>query len=48
MIERLYCDLAESPFGDWYDPVDGYLTVPQGPGLGIDPDPGILDKLRVD
>jgi len=48
MIERLYCDLAESPFGDWYEPVDGYLTVPQGPGLGIDPDPGILEKLRVD
>jgi D-galactarolactone cycloisomerase len=48
MIERLYCDLTESPFGDWYEPVDGYLTVPQGPGLGIDPDQAILDKLRVD
>jgi L-alanine-DL-glutamate epimerase-like enolase superfamily enzyme len=47
MVERLYCDLTESPFGDWYEPVDGYLTVPQGPGLGIDPDPAILEKLRV-
>jgi len=47
MIERLYCDLTDSPFGDWYEPVDGYLAVPQGPGLGIDPDPSILDKLRV-
>jgi D-galactarolactone cycloisomerase len=47
MIERLYCDLTESPFGDWYEPVDGHLAVPQGPGLGIDPDPVILDKLRV-
>jgi D-galactarolactone cycloisomerase len=47
MVERLYCDLAESPFGDWYEPVDGYLAVPQGPGLGIDPDPDILDKLAV-
>jgi D-galactarolactone cycloisomerase len=47
MIERLYCDLTESPFGNWYEPVDGYLTLPQGPGLGIDPDQGILDKLRV-
>ena len=27
MIERLYCDLTESPFGDWYDPVDGQLAV---------------------
>jgi D-galactarolactone cycloisomerase len=47
MVERLYCDLTESPFGDWYEPVDGYLAVPQGPGLGIDPDPNILDELRV-
>jgi D-galactarolactone cycloisomerase len=47
MVERLYCDLTESPFGDWYEPVDGYLRVPQGPGLGIDPDPAILDKLSV-
>jgi L-alanine-DL-glutamate epimerase-like enolase superfamily enzyme len=48
MIERLYCDLTESPFGDWYEPVDGYLTLPQGPGLGIEPDQAILDRLRVD
>ena len=47
MIERLYCDLSESPFGTWYEPVDGYLTVPQGPGLGVEPDPILLDKLRV-
>jgi L-alanine-DL-glutamate epimerase-like enolase superfamily enzyme len=48
MIERLYCDLTESPFGDWYEPVDGFLTLPQGPGLGIEPDQTILEKLRVD
>jgi D-galactarolactone cycloisomerase len=47
MVERLYCDLTEDPFGDWYEPVDGYLVVPQGPGLGIEPDPAVLDKLRV-
>jgi D-galactarolactone cycloisomerase len=47
VVERLYCDLTESPFGDWYEPVDGYLAVPQGPGLGIDPDPAILAKLSV-
>ena len=46
--ERLYCDLTESPFGDWYEPVEGYLVLPHGPGLSIDPDQGILDKLRVD
>jgi D-galactarolactone cycloisomerase len=47
MVERLYCVLTESPFGDWCEPVDGHLAVPQGPGLGIDPDPAILEKLRV-
>jgi D-galactarolactone cycloisomerase len=47
MVERLYCDLTESPFGDWYEPVDGHLAVPQGPGLGIDPDLAILEKLTV-
>jgi L-alanine-DL-glutamate epimerase-like enolase superfamily enzyme len=48
MVERLYVDLSESPFGDWYEPVDGYLSVPQGPGLGIEPDEKLLEKLRVD
>jgi D-galactarolactone cycloisomerase len=48
MIERLYCDLTESPFGDWYEPADGYLSLPQGPGLGVEPDLSLLDKLRVD
>lgn len=47
VVERLFCDLTESPFGDWYEPVAGHLAVPQGPGLGIDPDPAILDKLTV-
>jgi D-galactarolactone cycloisomerase len=47
MVERLYCDLTESPFGDWYEPVDGHLAVPQGPRLGIDPDLAVLEKLRV-
>jgi L-alanine-DL-glutamate epimerase-like enolase superfamily enzyme len=25
----------------------GHLRVPQGPGLGIDPDPDVVAKLRV-
>lgn len=47
LIERLYGDLSESPFGDWYEPVDGHLALPQGPGLGIEPDLALLDKIRV-
>lgn len=48
MVERLYSDLSDSPFGDWYVPKDGFLTLPQGPGLGIEPDQKLLDKLKVD
>jgi D-galactarolactone cycloisomerase len=47
MVERLYCDLGENPFGDWYEPVDGQLALPQGPGLGVEPDLRILEKLRI-
>jgi D-galactarolactone cycloisomerase len=47
-IERLYVDLADDPFGDWYVPKDGFLTVPQGPGLGVEPDEKLLEKIRVE
>ena len=48
LVERLYCDLSDNPFGDWYEPVDGFLALPQGPGLGVEPDLRLLDKLRVE
>jgi L-alanine-DL-glutamate epimerase-like enolase superfamily enzyme len=48
MVERLYSDLSENPFGEWYEPVGGYLALPQGPGLGIEPDEALLNKLRID
>jgi len=47
MLERLYVDLDDDPFGGWYEPKDGYVTVPQGPGLGIEPDLKLLEKRRV-
>ncbi len=47
MVERLYCDLSESPLGTWDEPVDGQMRLPQGPGLGCDPEPKLLEKLRV-
>jgi D-galactarolactone cycloisomerase len=46
-IERFYCDFAENPLGDAIHPkTDGRIAVPQGPGLGVDPDPKVLAKLR--
>ena len=44
-VERFYCDFAENPFGAAIDPQHGRIAVPQGPGLGIDPDPALLKKL---
>jgi len=46
-VERYYCDLDASPLGDAIDPVNGSLSVPPGPGLGVDPDPAIIQKYRV-
>lgn len=47
-IERYYCDFAETPFGDQIDPKNGEIAVPQGPGLGRDPDPGLVARMRVE
>ncbi len=47
-IERYYCDFAETPFGEQIIPRDGVFTVPQEPGLGKDPDPALIAKMRVD
>ena len=46
LVERFYCDFAENPLGDAIHPVNGRIAVPQGPGLGVDPDPALLAKLR--
>ncbi len=44
-LERFYCTLADSPFGEAVLAKQGRVEVPQAPGLGIDPDPVILRKL---
>jgi L-alanine-DL-glutamate epimerase-like enolase superfamily enzyme len=46
-VERFYCDFAENPLGDAIHPgTNGRIAVPQGPGLGVDPDPRLLETLR--
>lgn len=47
MVERYYCDFAENPLGDAIHPRDGFIGVPQAPGLGLDPDPAVVARLRV-
>jgi L-alanine-DL-glutamate epimerase-like enolase superfamily enzyme len=46
LVERFYCDFADNPLGDAIHPKNGRIAVPQGPGLGVDPDPALLQRLR--
>jgi D-galactarolactone cycloisomerase len=45
-FERLYLDLEASPYAPWTEAVNGVMTVPDGPGLGCDPDPAIIARYR--
>ena len=42
MIEWRYLDLEAHIYGDALTPQHGRVKVPQGPGLGIDPDPEVI------
>jgi len=48
LVERYDADFAVNPLHDAILPTkNGRLAVPQAPGLGIDPDPAVIAKLRV-
>ena len=48
LVERYDCDFAVNPLHDAIHPnKEGRIAVPQGPGLGIDPDPAAIEQLRV-
>ena len=36
-----------SLFGSAIDPVDGNVQVPEGPGLGLDPDANVIQEYRL-
>jgi L-alanine-DL-glutamate epimerase-like enolase superfamily enzyme len=46
LVEVLWLDMEANPFDPWVKPVDGRVKVPQGPGLGCDPDPTIVERYR--
>jgi L-alanine-DL-glutamate epimerase-like enolase superfamily enzyme len=46
MIEWRHSDLEAWACGPGLLPGHGRIRVPQGPGLGIDPDPGVLRAFR--
>ena len=48
LVERYDADFAVNPLhGAILPGTDGCLAVPQGPGLGVDPDPSVVANLRV-
>ncbi len=46
MAEFFYADLEQSPLGNMIYAKDGYLMVPDGPGLGIEVNEVILKHYR--
>lgn len=46
-FEHIFVDLEDSPLGDLIRPAQGKVAIPDGPGLGRDPDPAILRKYAV-
>lgn len=47
MIEYSFCDLGANPLGDAIEVRNGRIALPQGAGLGRDPDVGIVERYRV-
>jgi L-alanine-DL-glutamate epimerase-like enolase superfamily enzyme len=46
LLERLYCDFEAELYDGVTLPNAGKLTVPMGPGLGLDPDPDVIERYR--
>jgi L-alanine-DL-glutamate epimerase-like enolase superfamily enzyme len=47
LVERFYVDLEANLFGEFVTAREGMMTVPDGPGLGCDPDDEVLARYRV-
>lgn len=46
LVERLYVDLEAPLFGDLVTAPEGLMRLPEGPGLGCDPDPAVIERCR--
>jgi L-alanine-DL-glutamate epimerase-like enolase superfamily enzyme len=45
-LERFFCELALMPYGASVPVVDGGVEVPDGPGLGADPELELIERFR--
>ncbi|MEM7252038.1 MAG: mandelate racemase/muconate lactonizing enzyme family protein [Pseudomonadota bacterium] len=46
-VERFYCDMEASLYGEYIDVKGGRVVVPQGPGLGCEPNPDVIKEYWV-
>jgi L-alanine-DL-glutamate epimerase-like enolase superfamily enzyme len=46
LLENIYANLEASPYGEAMLAKDGLVTVPSGPGLGVEPDMAVIAKYR--
>jgi L-alanine-DL-glutamate epimerase-like enolase superfamily enzyme len=46
-LERFFCDLGHMPYGASVPIENGWVTIPDMPGLGPDPDEALLTRFRV-
>lgn len=44
LVEVLWLEMEGNPFGSWVTAQNGKMQVPQGPGLGCDPDPDLVAR----
>jgi L-alanine-DL-glutamate epimerase-like enolase superfamily enzyme len=47
IVERFYLSPEASIYGEWIDPTGGDFKLPDGPGLGLTPDPDVIREYRV-
>ena len=47
LLERLFCDFEAEIYGEATIPKEGWISVPDAPGLGLDPDPAVVEKFRI-
>jgi L-alanine-DL-glutamate epimerase-like enolase superfamily enzyme len=48
MIEWRFFDLEAQLYGDAIVPKEGHIAVPQGPGLGLEPNPDVIRDYSID
>lgn len=48
LVERFFINPEASLYGDWIDPVEGGFRIPDGPGLGLEPDLDVIREYRAD